>query len=146
MSPAWFACREPQHDDLLPEQEVTHLSQGVEAAAASGQSAAMCHLARNAQEVHHQVRVCGHAWALDPAPAASVTHRGRCPYPSWGHEIENKPAVKQNCCLVAQSCLTPWTVVCQASLSMGFYRQEYWSGLPCPPPGDLPHPESLPER
>ena len=31
-----------------------------------------------------------------------------------------------------------WTVVCQASLSMGFSRQEYWSGLPCPPPGDLP--------
>ncbi|KAB0353585.1 hypothetical protein FD755_023714 [Muntiacus reevesi] len=34
----------------------------------------------------------------------------------------------------------------QAPLSMGFSRQEYWSGLPCPPPGDLPHPESLPER
>ena len=33
---------------------------------------------------------------------------------------------------------TPWTVVCQASQSMGFSRQEYWSGLPCPPPGDLP--------
>ena len=31
-----------------------------------------------------------------------------------------------------------WTVAHQASLSMGFYRQEYWSGLPCPPPGDLP--------
>ena len=30
------------------------------------------------------------------------------------------------------------TVVCQVSLSMGFSRQEYWSGLPCPPPGDLP--------
>ena len=28
----------------------------------------------------------------------------------------------------------------QASLSMGFSRQEYWCGLPCPPPGDLPHP------
>ena len=85
-----------------------------------------------------QVRVCGHAWALDPAPAASVTHRGRCLYPSWGNEIENKPAVKQNCCLVAQSCLTPWTVVCQASLSMRFCRQEYWSVFPCPPAGDLP--------
>ena len=40
-----------------------------------------------------------------------------------------------------QSCLTLfetlWTVVCQASLSMGFSRQEYWSGFPCPPPGDL---------
>ena len=32
----------------------------------------------------------------------------------------------------------PWTVICQAPLSMGFSRQEYWSGLPCPPPGDLP--------
>ena len=35
---------------------------------------------------------------------------------------------------------TPWTVARQAPLSMGFFRQEYWSGLPCPPPGDLPHP------
>ena len=33
-----------------------------------------------------------------------------------------------------------WTVAHQASLSMGFSRQEYWTGLPFPPPGDLPHP------
>ena len=33
---------------------------------------------------------------------------------------------------------TPWTVAFQALLSMGFPRQEYWSGLPFPPPGDLP--------
>ena len=33
----------------------------------------------------------------------------------------------------------PWTVACQASLSMGFSRQEYQSELPFPPPGDLPH-------
>ena len=32
---------------------------------------------------------------------------------------------------------TPWTVACQASLSTGFSRQEYWSELPCPPPGHL---------
>ena len=31
-----------------------------------------------------------------------------------------------------------WTVTCQAPLSMGFSRQEFWSELPCPPPGDLP--------
>ena len=31
-----------------------------------------------------------------------------------------------------------WMVACQAPLSMGFSRQESWSGLPCPPPGDLP--------
>ena len=30
---------------------------------------------------------------------------------------------------------TPWTVALQAPLSVGFSRQEYWSGLPCPPPG-----------
>ena len=35
--------------------------------------------------------------------------------------------------------MTPWTVVSQGPLSMGFFRQEYWSGLPCPPPGDLPN-------
>ena len=35
---------------------------------------------------------------------------------------------------------TLWTVACQAPLSMGFSRQEYWSGLPSPTPGDLPNP------
>ena len=36
--------------------------------------------------------------------------------------------------------VTPWTVAYQALLSMGFSRQEYWSGLPFPSPGDLPDP------
>ena len=35
---------------------------------------------------------------------------------------------------------TLWTVTYQAPLSIGFSRQEYWNGLPCPPPGDLPSP------
>ena len=39
---------------------------------------------------------------------------------------------------------TLWTVICQAPLSMRFSRQEYWSGLPCPSPGDLPDPEIEP--
>ena len=38
----------------------------------------------------------------------------------------------------------PWTVVYQAPLSMGFSRQEYWSGLPFPSPGDLPDPGITP--
>ena len=41
-----------------------------------------------------------------------------------------------------KSCLTlanPWTVACQAPLSLGFPRQEYWSVLPRPPPGDPPN-------
>ena len=36
--------------------------------------------------------------------------------------------------------VTPWTVAYQAPLSVGFSRQEYWSGLPFPSPGDLPNP------
>ena len=36
--------------------------------------------------------------------------------------------------------VTPWTVARQAPPSMRFSRQEYWSGLPCPPPGDIPNP------
>ena len=47
--------------------------------------------------------------------------------------------IKQLLCLCAQSFVTLWTVTSQASLSKGFPRQEYWSGLPFPPPGDLPN-------
>ena len=46
---------------------------------------------------------------------------------------------------IAQSCLhlfvTLWVAACQAPLSMGFSRQEYWNRLPLPPPEDLPNPE-----
>ena len=41
---------------------------------------------------------------------------------------------------VVSDSVTPWTVARQAPLYMGFSRQEYWNGLPCPPPGDLPNP------
>ena len=41
-------------------------------------------------------------------------------------------------CSVVSDC-DPWTVARQALLSMGFFRQEYWSGLPIPPQGDLPN-------
>ena len=48
------------------------------------------------------------------------------------------------CVLRGFSCVqlfvTLWTVACQTPLSVGFSRQEYWSGLLCPPPGDLPDP------
>ena len=51
-------------------------------------------------------------------------------------------------CLVTQSCLTLCNPMdCrahQAPLSMGFFRQEYWSGLPYPPPGDFPNPGTKP--
>ena len=51
----------------------------------------------------------------------------------------------RGCCtalshFIVQLCATPWTVACQPPLSMGFPRQEYWSGLPFPSSGDLPNP------
>ena len=51
---------------------------------------------------------------------------------------------KKPCCAVlsgfshVQLFATPWTITLQAPLSMGFPLQEYWSGMPCPPSGDLP--------
>ena len=52
------------------------------------------------------------------------------------HRKWSESEVPQSCQLFA----TPWTVAHQAPLSMGFSRQEYWSGLPFPSPGDLPDP------
>ena len=52
------------------------------------------------------------------------------------------------CAKSLQSCPTlcdPKTIAHQVSLSMRFSRQEYWSALPCPPPGDLPNPGIEPE-
>ena len=57
--------------------------------------------------------------------------------------------LEMGCVLSSFSCLPlrgPTVCVAhQAPLSMGFSKQEHWSGLPCPPLGDLPHPEIGPE-
>ena len=74
--------------------------------------------------VARQVPQCeiSQARALERAAFSSPTHKAcRCVRPS---------AVSDS--------LGPWTVAHQAPLSMGFSSQEYWSGLPCPSPGDLP--------
>ena len=62
---------------------------------------------------------------------------------------EAYPSNEHACCVLShfssvQPFVTLWTVVPQAPLSMGFPRQEYWSGLPCPPPADLPDSEIAP--
>ena len=61
--------------------------------------------------------------------------------------ISAQPILKYHCPLCILSCFssarlfaTYWTVARQAPLSVGFSRQEYYSGLPCPPPGDLTNP------
>jgi len=65
------------------------------------------------------------------------------PITSWQIDEETKKTGGS----VNKSCLTlstPCTVACQAPLSMGFSKQEYWSGLPFPFSGDLPDPEMEP--
>ena len=70
-----------------------------------------------------------------------------------GTLIHTELSSKQKCCLLClyfwvhvthfscvQTFVTLWTIVCQALLSMGLSRQEYWSGFLCPTPGDLHHP------
>ena len=49
-----------------------------------------------------------------------------------------------SCYIVSDSSATPWTGACRPPLSMGFSRQEYWSGLPLPSPGNLPNPKIEP--
>ena len=70
--------------------------------------------------------------SLPTSPAPAVT---RDPKPQ-------PPAFVLSCFSCVRLFATPWTMTCQASLSVGFSRQEYWSGLLCPPPGDLPDPGS----
>ena len=76
-----------------------------------------------------------------------IVFTSHCPYPSQCMILSLIFA----CVLCAQSlsCVwffeTSWTVAHQAPLSMGFSQQEYWSGLPFPPPGDLLHPGIEPE-
>ena len=57
---------------------------------------------------------------------------------TWFHDAEWKVKVKS--LSHVRLFTTPWTVACQAPPSMGFSRQEYWSGWPFPSPGDLPDP------
>ena len=92
-------------------------------------------------------------WLTTPIFLPEEFHgqRSLAGYSQWGHkELDMTAATEQaqtapqnRMCVHAQSlqsCPTSWTVAHQAPLSMGFSRQEYWSGLPCLPPDDLPDP------
>ena len=67
-------------------------------------------------------------------------------YTDWPNNIMNFAQSLWTRCVHAKSLshvrlfTTSWTIALQTPLSMRFSRQEYWSGLPCPPPGDLPNP------
>ena len=61
------------------------------------------------------------------------------------HGVKKEEAGVHECFSCVRLVATSWTVACQAPLSMEFSRQGYWSGLPGPPPGDLPDPGTKPE-
>ena len=54
--------------------------------------------------------------------------------------FEDGKLAQHVCMLSWSNSVIPWVIILQAPLFMGFLRQEYWSGLPCLPPGDLPQP------
>ena len=79
-------------------------------------------------------------WSGLPFPLPGNLPRDRTPVMSPALAGEFFSTSPTSASLVAQSCpslCNPWTVAHQASLSMGFSRQEYWSGLSFPTPGDL---------
>ena len=71
-------------------------------------------------------------------------HSSTVSYLSKSLFINTKSLSHSCCCLVPKSSLTlfvtPWTIALQAPLSVGFLKQEYWSGLPFPTPVHLPNP------
>ena len=72
-------------------------------------------------------------------------HRERAAVLPFSQDLQNPaPSHTCACMLIRFSCVrlfaTPWTVTHQAPVSMGFSKQEYWSGLPFPLLADLPHP------
>ena len=71
-----------------------------------------------------------------PETPPSAPHRAP---PSFQEQVR-WPLCESECQLLCriQPLVTPWTAAHQAPLSMGFSRQEYWSGWPCPPPGIFP--------
>ena len=71
-------------------------------------------------------------------------HRERAAVLPFSQDLQNPaPSHTCECMLIRFSCVrlfaTPWTVAHQAPVSMGFSKQEYWSGLPFPLLGDLPN-------
>ena len=75
-------------------------------------------------------------WKATPASLQDLMPGGTSIF-TWGAVLSHFSRVR----LFA----TLWTVARQAPLSVGFSRQTYWSGLPCPSPGDLPNPGVEPE-
>ena len=93
------------------------------------------------------------AWNLDGQFVSyMILYMFQCHSPKSSHPLLLPQSPKLSCACVCYKLLQSYLTLCdpmdciarQAPLSMGFSRQEYWSGVPCPPPGDLPDPEMKP--
>ena len=87
------------------------------------------------------IEECGHR----DCPGSCISVSVSCLLPASFSKALSPLQVLSDWCWVcmlssAPLSVTPWTAACQAPLSVGFSRQEYWSGLPFPSPGDNPHP------
>ena len=85
------------------------------------------------QDLLHYRKILYHLKAYEEA-GESLEKKGR------ERQRDREEDVRARVLSRIQLLATAWTVACQAPLSMGFPRQEYWSGLPLPSPGDLPDP------
>ena len=82
-------------------------------------------------------------------PVAQMVNSLPAMQKTWVPSLGQKDPLKKGMAVFVQSLnhvqffVTLWTAACQAPLSMGFSRQEYWNGLLFPPPWDLPHPDVM---
>ena len=83
------------------------------------------------KDQHYNLTNRSHCWSKWQMNQLSAPSKARPTLFYWS-EVKSLSRV--------QLFLTPWTIAYKAPLSMEFSRQEYWSGLPFPSPGDLPHP------
>ena len=98
-----------------------------------------------------EVQLSTHHWILRPLGSMCCHTSAECVtqgltlsdpwfWEGWARESLSNLTMKVKSLSHARLFATPWTVAYQAPPSMGFCRQEYWSGLPFPSPGDLPNP------
>ena len=104
------------------------------------------------REAGHLTLASVGSWLLTPGQCSWRDNEVCVWRGGWAHSQDRRPlsqpkwAPRRSCavlCLVTQKCsilVTPWTAARHAPLPMEFSRQEYWSELPCLPPGDLPNP------
>ena len=86
---------------------------------------------------HTELSITGGDW---PCPGARRTVVNQTGGPSCAPWAVGKTLLLLSHFSCVWLCVIPWTVPCQAPLSTEFSRQEYWSGLPCPPPGESSQP------